>query len=110
MTEKTTDADVAFIKALAELLRENDLTELEVKREFGEDDSLNVRVSRAAPTAAAVDTWLRTKVAQTKAENNGVPIVFEAFQMHDQNDRQLPQVKLLGCVPELLAPPAVPTV
>jgi acetyl-CoA carboxylase biotin carboxyl carrier protein len=54
MTEKTTDADVAFIKALAELLRENDLTELEVKREFGEDDSLNVRVSRAAPAAAAV--------------------------------------------------------
>ncbi|TDK42163.1 acetyl-CoA carboxylase biotin carboxyl carrier protein [Antarcticimicrobium luteum] len=52
MTEKTTDADVAFIKALAELLRENDLTELEVKREFGEDDSLNVRVSRAAPAAA----------------------------------------------------------
>jgi len=54
MTEKTTDADVAFIKALAELLRENDLTELEVKREFGEDDSLNVRVSRAAPVAAPV--------------------------------------------------------
>ncbi|MDF1716749.1 MAG: acetyl-CoA carboxylase biotin carboxyl carrier protein [Antarcticimicrobium sp.] len=53
MTEKTTDADVAFIKALAELLRENDLTELEVKREFGEDDSLNVRVSRAAPAAVA---------------------------------------------------------
>ena len=54
MTEKTHDADVAFIQALAELLRENDLTELEVKRDYGEDDSLNVRVSRAAPVAAAV--------------------------------------------------------
>lgn len=52
MTEKTTDADVAFIKALAELLRENDLTELEVKRDYAEDNSLNVRVSRAAPVAA----------------------------------------------------------
>jgi len=51
MTDKRTDADVAFIKALAELLRENDLTELEVKRDYGEDDSLNVRVSRAAPAA-----------------------------------------------------------
>ncbi|TDE38022.1 acetyl-CoA carboxylase biotin carboxyl carrier protein [Antarcticimicrobium sediminis] len=51
MTQKTTDADVAFIKALAELLRENDLTELEVKREFAKDDSLNVRVSRASPAA-----------------------------------------------------------
>ncbi|MCA0869921.1 acetyl-CoA carboxylase biotin carboxyl carrier protein [Seohaeicola saemankumensis] len=49
MTDKKHEADVAFIKALAELLRDNDLTELEVKRDFGEDDSLNVRVSRAAP-------------------------------------------------------------
>ncbi len=40
---------MAFIQALAELLRENDLTELEVKREYGEDDSLNVRVSRQPP-------------------------------------------------------------
>jgi acetyl-CoA carboxylase biotin carboxyl carrier protein len=47
------DADVAFIRALAELLRDNDLTELQVKRDYGEDDSLNVRVSRAQPAAAA---------------------------------------------------------
>ncbi|OUS22166.1 acetyl-CoA carboxylase, biotin carboxyl carrier protein [Rhodobacterales bacterium 59_46_T64] len=62
MTKNTHDADVAFIQALAELLRENDLTELQVKRDYGEDDSLNVRVSRkkeiitqvaAAPAAAA---------------------------------------------------------
>lgn len=46
MTNKSNDADVAFIKALAELLRENDLTEIEVKREYAEDDSLNVRVSK----------------------------------------------------------------
>ncbi len=45
---KTTshDSDVSFIKALAELLRENDLTELQVKRDYAENDSLNVRVSR----------------------------------------------------------------
>lgn len=46
MTKTNHDADVAFISALAELLRENDLTELQVKREYGEADSLNVRVSR----------------------------------------------------------------
>ncbi|MDE0590058.1 acetyl-CoA carboxylase biotin carboxyl carrier protein [Halocynthiibacter sp. C4] len=45
MTKKH-ESDVAFIKALAELLNENDLTELQVKREYGADDSLNVRVSR----------------------------------------------------------------
>ncbi|CUI01192.1 acetyl-CoA carboxylase biotin carboxyl carrier protein [Leisingera aquaemixtae] len=53
MTNKSHEADVAFIKALAELLRENDLTELQVKREYGDDDSLNVRVSRQTAMAAA---------------------------------------------------------
>ncbi|WP_368344062.1 acetyl-CoA carboxylase biotin carboxyl carrier protein [Pelagovum sp. HNIBRBA483] len=60
-TKKNHDGDVGFIKALAELLRDNDLTELEVLREYSENDSLNVRVSRqtqvvsqvAAPAAVA---------------------------------------------------------
>ncbi|SNR27859.1 acetyl-CoA carboxylase biotin carboxyl carrier protein [Puniceibacterium sediminis] len=52
MNKNTYDSDVAFIKALAELLRENDLTELQVKRDYGEDDSLNVRVSRMHPAPA----------------------------------------------------------
>ena len=58
MTKNTHDSDVAFIRALAELLNENDLTELQVKRDYAEDDSLNVRVSRKpaqqimAPVAA----------------------------------------------------------
>lgn len=47
MAKQNTNADVEFIKALAELLNENDLTELEVKREYGDADKLNVRVSRA---------------------------------------------------------------
>ncbi len=44
MSKQSSDADVAFISALAELLNKNDLTELSVKREYGEDDSLEVRV------------------------------------------------------------------
>ena len=44
MSKHTSEADVAFIQALAELLNKNDLTELSVKREYGEDDSLEVRV------------------------------------------------------------------
>ncbi|MBS1303775.1 acetyl-CoA carboxylase biotin carboxyl carrier protein [Loktanella sp. SALINAS62] len=59
MGNKTSqDSDVSFIQALAELLRANDLTELQVKRDYAENDSLNVRVSRftqpapAAPAAA----------------------------------------------------------
>ena len=46
MSQNRNDADVAFIKALAELLSENDLAELSVKREYGDNDSLNVRVSK----------------------------------------------------------------
>jgi len=54
MTESTRDADVAFIEALAGLLRDKDLNEIEVMRDYGEDDSLTVRVSRGfAPVAAA---------------------------------------------------------
>ena len=51
MSKQTShDSDVSFIQALAELLRENDLTELQVKRDYGENDSLNVRVSRQTQT------------------------------------------------------------
>jgi acetyl-CoA carboxylase biotin carboxyl carrier protein len=48
MSKNTSDADVAFISALAELLNKNELTELSVKREYGEDDSLEVRVVKQA--------------------------------------------------------------
>lgn len=44
---KSHDGDVEFIQALAELLRANDLTELEVRREYGADNSLDVRVARS---------------------------------------------------------------
>lgn len=47
MSKKTShDSDVSFIQALAELLRENDLSELRVKRDYAENDSLDVRVGR----------------------------------------------------------------
>jgi|SRR6056297_756032 len=46
MSEDRQDRDVAFIRALAELLRENDLTELQVKRDYAEEGSLKVRVAR----------------------------------------------------------------
>jgi acetyl-CoA carboxylase biotin carboxyl carrier protein len=48
MSKHTSEADIAFIQALAELLNKNELTELSVKREYGEDDSLEVRVVKQA--------------------------------------------------------------
>ncbi|HKK37606.1 MAG TPA: acetyl-CoA carboxylase biotin carboxyl carrier protein [Paracoccaceae bacterium] len=49
---KTHDADIDFIRQLAALLTETELSEIEVKREWGEDDQLQVRVARAAPVQA----------------------------------------------------------
>ena len=53
MTKRSHDDDVEFIKALAELLSENDLSELQVKRDYADEGSLNVRVSRISPNAIA---------------------------------------------------------
>ena len=79
MTTPTShDSDVSFIRALAELLRANDLTELQVKRDYGENDSLNVRVSRqmqvvqqvavAAPAAAMSMAAPATTVVQVNGD------------------------------------------
>jgi len=52
MSKERNSADVEFIRALAELLNGNDLTELTVERSYGEDDSLNVHLSRRVEAAA----------------------------------------------------------
>jgi len=74
MTEPKRDADVAFIKALAEMLRENDLTELEVKREFGDEGRLNVRVSRAAPAPVAMAMAAPVAAAPLAPATAAVPV------------------------------------
>lgn len=48
---KNVEQDVAFIRALADLLTETDLTEIEVKREYADNDELKVRLSRAVAAA-----------------------------------------------------------
>ena len=53
MTKNNRDKDVQFIEALAVLLREHDLSEVEVNREFGQDDSLTVRVARGGQVVAS---------------------------------------------------------
>ncbi len=46
MVTQSQSDDIAFIKALAELLREHDLSELEVERELGANEHLRVSLSR----------------------------------------------------------------
>ncbi|MEM7422356.1 MAG: acetyl-CoA carboxylase biotin carboxyl carrier protein [Pseudomonadota bacterium] len=43
---KNPEQDIAFIEALAQLMQNSDLSEIEVEREYGEDNELKVRLSR----------------------------------------------------------------
>ncbi len=54
MTRNPLTEDVEFIRALAELLRAHDLAEIEVNREYGEEDSLTVRIARGLPPMPAI--------------------------------------------------------
>ena len=75
MSEHNNEDDIAFIKALAEVLQDHNLGEIEVERERGDDHALSVRLSKtveqviapapvqaaapalaAAPQAMAVET------------------------------------------------------
>ena len=74
MSKHSPDADVAFISALAELLNKNELTELSVKRDYGDDDSLEVRlvkqvtvVTMAAPAPTQHHAPLAQSLAATSA-------------------------------------------
>jgi acetyl-CoA carboxylase biotin carboxyl carrier protein len=87
MTKKDQDADVAFIQSLAEILRESDLTELQVKRDYGEDQCLNVRVSRQtimapAPVAAAPAPVAAAPAAAPAAAAPAAPAASEDPSQH----------------------------
>lgn len=62
-TDARVERDIAFVRALAEVLRENELSEIEVCREYGDDDEIEIRLVRthaeevqvvAAPAPAAL--------------------------------------------------------
>jgi len=78
MTQPKHDADIAFIKALAELLRENDLTELQVKRDYGDDGNLKVRVSRAAPAPIMMAAPVAAPVAALAPGAPAAPALTDA--------------------------------
>ena len=74
MTKNNRDKDVQFIEALAVLLREHDLNEVEVNREFGQDDSLTVRVARGGKIAAAASTISNPTLAAPVQEGTSVSV------------------------------------
>ena len=74
MTKNNRDKDVQFIEALAVLLREHDLNEVEVNREFGQDDSLTVRVARGGQIVAAAPTISNPTLAAPVQEGTSVSV------------------------------------
>ena len=74
MTKNNRDKDVQFIEALAVLLREHDLNEVEVNREFGQDDSLTVRVARGSQIVAAAPTISNPTLAAPVQEGTSVSV------------------------------------
>lgn len=87
MSKQSSDADVAFISALAELLNKNDLTELSVKREYSEDDSLEVRVVKQAnivqvAAAAPAVHYAPAPAAAAPAAAAAAPVAHEDPAQH----------------------------
>jgi acetyl-CoA carboxylase biotin carboxyl carrier protein len=78
MSKQNTDTDVAFISALAELLNKNDLTELSVKREYGEDDSLEVRVVKQANVITVAAAPAPVAYAPAPAATSAAPVASSA--------------------------------
>lgn len=89
MSKQTTDTDVAFISALAELLNKNDLTELSVKREYGEDDSLEVRVVKQA-TVVTVAAAPAPAVHYTSAPGSAPAVAAPAAAPMNEDPAQHP--------------------
>ena len=85
MTKKNRDQDVEFVQSLAKLLNQNELTELEVSREYGETDKINVRVSKSGSVQVPYVSTPQTNIAQppsagivqqeeTSGQNNNDPV------------------------------------
>lgn len=56
LQRQRSEADIAFMDSLAQLLKDHDLAEIELTRTYGEDDELQVRLSRYAPAAPVAAT------------------------------------------------------
>ncbi|MEZ8006955.1 MAG: acetyl-CoA carboxylase biotin carboxyl carrier protein subunit [Amylibacter sp.] len=70
MTKKDQDTDIKFIQALAEVLTVNDLAEVRVKREYGVDNTLDIRVTRAYAPLAATTMMTNPSTSVAPIANN----------------------------------------
>lgn len=77
MSKKKEDEEIAFIKALAQVLQDNDLAEIEVERSHGDDNILNVRLARKnkqAQETRNITTKQAAQVLDHDATENAEPL------------------------------------
>ena len=78
MTKKLRNEDLSFIESLIELLKKNDLTNLEISRDEGDDRGISIRLSQQSNIDLPfenVNTRIVTKVGSS--DSNSTPMSSE---------------------------------
>jgi len=65
--DKHHEGDVAFIRSLADLLNSSELSEIQVKREYGEHDRLTVSLSKQGKQVVHAQPPAQAPAAQASA-------------------------------------------
>ena len=78
MTKKLRNEDLSFIENLIELLKKNDLTNLEISRDEGDDRGISIRLSQQSNIALPIENVnTRTVTNVGSSDSNSTPISSE---------------------------------
>ena len=78
MTKKLRNEDLSFIENLIELLKMNDLTNLEISRDEGDDRGISIRLSQQSNIALPIENVNTRIVANVgSSDSNSTPISSE---------------------------------
>lgn len=78
MTKKLRNEDLSFIENLIELLKKNDLTNLEISRDEGDDRGISIRLSQQLNIALPIENVNTRIVANVgSSDSNSTPISSE---------------------------------
>ncbi len=105
MAKNNNKDDIAFIEALAELLNSKDMAEIEIMRQYGEDDALEVRIAKNstqaasyAPAPAPVAAPAAVAAAPTASAPSATPEA--SAPVDDANAETSPMVGTVYLAPE----------
>ena len=75
MTKKLRNEDLSFIENLIELLKKNDLTNLEISRDEGDDRGISIRLSQQSNIALPIENVnTRTVTNVGSSDSNSTPM------------------------------------